>query len=59
VRPSSIREIENPLLSLFPAPDPTHLVKFAMSLLSLFLAYDAICGERQRGTLKLLFAEKQ
>ncbi|MEC7842886.1 MAG: ABC transporter permease subunit [Candidatus Latescibacterota bacterium] len=46
----------NPLLSLFPAPDPTHLVKFAMSLLSLFLAYDAICGERQRGTLKLLFA---
>lgn len=30
-----------------------------MSLLSLFLAYDAICGERQRGTLKLLFAEKQ
>lgn len=44
----------NPLLSLFPAPDPAHLVKFAMSLLALFLAYDVISGERQRGTLKLI-----
>ncbi len=47
---------QNPLFSLFSTPDFTHIVKFVFSLLALFLAYDGICGERQRGTLRLAFA---
>ena len=47
---------QNPLFSLFSTPDFTHIVKFLLSLLALFFAYDGICGERQRGTLRLLFA---
>jgi len=47
---------QNPLFSLFPTPDFTHVVKFLFSLLALFFIYDGICGERQQGTLGLAFA---
>ena len=47
---------QNPLFSLFSAPDFIHIVKFFLSLVALFFAYDSICGERHRGTLRLVFA---
>ena len=47
---------ENDLLSLFRVPDFSYLVKTVLSLLALFFAFDAICGERARGTLRLLLA---
>lgn len=46
----------NPLFELFRAPDLVHIVQYVLSLLALFGAYDAICGERVRGTLGLVFA---
>jgi ABC-type transport system involved in multi-copper enzyme maturation permease subunit len=46
----------NPLFALFRAPDLAHLVQFFLSLLALFLVHDAVCGERQQGTLWLVFA---
>ena len=46
----------NPLHDLFGAPDVVHLFRFVFSLLALFFTYDAVCGERQRGTLALVFA---
>ena len=39
---------ENDLLFLFRVPDFSYLVKTVLSLLALFFAFDAICGERAR-----------
>ena len=47
---------KNLLTSLFAAPDFVYIVKIILSLLALFFAYDAVCGEKQRGTLSLMLA---
>ena len=41
----------NPLLSVFSSVDLAMIVKVLLSLLVLLLSYDAISGERERGTL--------
>jgi len=48
--------LKNLLMSLFAPPDFVYIVKIVLSLLALFFAYDAICGEKQRGTLRLMLA---
>ena len=45
---------QNPLLSLFRALDLVRVTQFTLSLLALFMAHDAICGEARRGTLGLV-----
>ncbi len=46
----------NGLFSLFAAPDFVYIVKIVMSILALFFAFDSICGEKERGTLKMMLA---
>jgi ABC-type transport system involved in multi-copper enzyme maturation permease subunit len=46
----------NPLFSLFAAPDSVYIVKIVMSILALFFAFDSICGEKERGTLRMMLA---
>jgi ABC-type transport system involved in multi-copper enzyme maturation permease subunit len=46
----------NPLFSLFTTPDYGYIVNIVVSLLSLLFVFDAICGEKEHGTLKLLLA---
>jgi ABC-type transport system involved in multi-copper enzyme maturation permease subunit len=46
----------NYLSSLFPVPDSSYVVRTVMSLLALLFAFDAICGEKERGTLRLMIA---
>ncbi|MDE0964395.1 MAG: ABC transporter permease subunit [Candidatus Latescibacteria bacterium] len=46
----------NPLFSLFATPDYGYIVNIVVSLLSLLFVFDTICGEKERGTLKLLLA---
>ena len=46
----------NPLFALFPAPDLLYIVNIVGSLLALLFAFDAICGEQEEGTLKLVMA---
>ena len=46
----------NPLFALFPAPDLLYIVNIVGSLLALLFAFDAICGEQENGTLKLVMA---
>ena len=50
------RFYSNPLETLFAAPDYYHIVNIVVSLLSLLFAFDTICGEKERGTLKLVLA---
>ncbi len=46
----------NPLPILFPPLDFLFIVTIIMSLLALLFSYDAVAGERQSGTLKLVVA---
>ena len=46
----------NPLFSLFAAPDFVYIIKIVMSILALFFAFDSICGEKERGTLRMMLA---
>ena len=44
----------NPFLNIFAALDILSIFKVVLSLLALIFAYDAIAGERERGTLRLV-----
>jgi ABC-type transport system involved in multi-copper enzyme maturation permease subunit len=46
----------NPVLALFASPDYGYIVNIVVSLLALLFVFDAICGEKERGTLKLVLA---
>jgi len=50
------RHRANPLLGIFADVDPALVVEVLVSLLVLLFAYDAVSGERERGTLSLTFA---
>ena len=44
----------NPLLNLFSSIDIVFIFEVVLSLMALIFAYDAIAGERERGTLRLV-----
>ena len=48
--------VPNPLVPLFPEMDMINFVGIIMSLLAIVFGYDAICGEKQRGTLRLMLS---
>ena len=48
------RKETNPLLDAFPPFDLATIAQLLFSLMALFFAYDAICGERETGTLPLI-----
>ena len=43
-----------PILGLFPPLDLGRMVQFVLSLFVLLLTYDAVCGEKEGGTLRLV-----
>ncbi|HUU20729.1 MAG TPA: ABC transporter permease subunit [Sedimentisphaerales bacterium] len=47
---------DNPLPILFPHLDFLFIVTIIMSLLAILFSYDAVTGERQRGTLRLVIS---
>ena len=44
----------NPFLNLFSSIDITFIFEVVLSLMALIFAYDALAGERERGTLRLV-----
>ena len=46
----------NPLLGLYQAPDFVYVVGIVMSLLAVLFMFDAVCGEKEAGTLRLMLA---
>lgn len=48
---------ENPLLSIFPSLDLTLVYKIVISLLALLFGFDAVCGEKEKGTLKIILSQ--
>jgi ABC-type transport system involved in multi-copper enzyme maturation permease subunit len=53
----NMREFDDdPLPVMFPLIDMTFIVTILVSLIALILSYDAVCGEKEDGTLKLMLA---
>ncbi len=53
----NIEEFDNdPLPVMFPLIDLTFIVTILLSLVALLFSYDAICGEKEEGTLKLMLS---
>lgn len=46
----------HPVAPLFPAMDYLYFVGVILSLMVIVFAYDAVCGERERGTLRLMLS---
>jgi len=46
----------NPLLGLFHVPDFVYVVNTALSLLAILFMFDAVCGEKEAGTLRLVLS---
>lgn len=46
----------NPLFGLFPTPDWLYLLRVVFALVAFLFGFDLICGDRERGTLKLMVA---
>ena len=46
----------NPMVLMFPVADLLFVVGVVLSLLAFFISYDAVSGERESGTLKLLMS---
>jgi ABC-type transport system involved in multi-copper enzyme maturation permease subunit len=44
----------NPLFSLFPTPDWLYLFRVVFALIAFLFGFDLICGDKERGTLKLM-----
>ncbi len=47
---------KNMFLEIFQTPDYVYVINVVMSLLALLIVFDSVCGEKERGTLKLLLA---
>jgi ABC-type transport system involved in multi-copper enzyme maturation permease subunit len=53
----NLEQFDNdPLPVMFPLIDLTFIVAILVSLIALILSYDAVCGEKEDGTLKLMIA---
>jgi len=46
----------NPLFALFSTPDVTYIVNIVVSLLAILFVFDAVSGEREEETLKLMLS---
>jgi ABC-type transport system involved in multi-copper enzyme maturation permease subunit len=46
----------NRISSLFSLPDMLFVIKVILALIALLFSFDAVCGEKEQGTLKLILA---
>jgi len=53
---SESKNESDPMTAVFGSFDLMFIVKMVLSLLAILLVYDAICGEKEKGTLKLMLA---
>ena len=49
---------DDPMLAVFQFLDPTFVVLIVLSLIAVLFTYNAVNGEKESGTLKLVFANK-
>ena len=56
ISPEDSRFNEDPIFAVFRFLDLSFIFQVVLSLFAILLGYDAICGEKERGTLRLTFA---
>ena len=56
IRPWGSRYGSDPVFAIFRFLDLEFVFRIVLSLFALLFAYDAICGEKERGTLRLCFS---
>lgn len=56
--PTKKYTVENPLLNIFSSLDLTLVYSIVISLLAMLFAFDAISGEKDSGTLRLLLSQR-
>jgi len=49
---------DNHYMSIFPVLDASLILKIVLSLLAILISYDRISGEKERGTLRLILANR-
>ena len=54
---SQMHGTDNPFIAFFSSIDIVFIFEVVLSLMGLIFAYDAIAGERERGTLRLVLAQ--
>ncbi len=54
---ASMHGSDNPFLNIFTSIDMVFIFEVILSLIALLFAYDALAGERERGTLRLVLAQ--
>ncbi len=47
---------KSPASALFPTPDILYVVATVLSLMAFVFSYDAVCGERESGTMRLMLS---
>ena len=52
----SSQQSVNRLFSLFTMPDMLFIIKVLLAVIALMFSFDAVCGEKEAGTLKLMLA---
>lgn len=57
IAPEDSRFNEDPIFAVFRFLDLTFVFQVVLSLFAIVLGYDAVCGEKERGTLRLTFAQ--
>ena len=55
--PQDSRYAEDPIYAVFRFLDLDFLFQILLSLFAILFGYDAVCGEKERGTLRLTFAQ--
>jgi ABC-type transport system involved in multi-copper enzyme maturation permease subunit len=50
------QESDNHLFALFAVPDMLFVIKVILAFIAVLFSFDAICGEKEQGTLKLLLS---
>lgn len=58
VQRNSTQQKTNPLFNIIATPDLLYIIRIILSLAALLITYDAICGEKERGTLRLMLSNQ-
>ena len=58
VQRNSTQQKTNPLFNIIATPDLLYIIRIILSLAALLITYDAVCGEKERGTLRLMLSNQ-
>lgn len=58
IQRNSTQQKTNTLFSIISTPDLLYIIRIILSLAALLITFDAICGEKEKGTLRLILSNQ-